>query len=141
MNEWIALIVFALFDFLGYNLIAKRSPTLKKVYRVLQIAFQIYITCWLYIHYDWQTAFFFVFLWWIWLADLFYYVMFDMTKIFGRDGFDGEVLANVVTWAWWTPIGLYGKIRRSARQISGHDLMFQLFIGLAVYGVLGCILR
>ena len=92
--EWIILIGFAFFDYIGYNTLARWSVV---VYRILQTLVQIAATWYAWIHLGPFAAVAWNFIWWAWLADLFYYAMYDLLKFFGYENAGyGETYAGLL---------------------------------------------
>jgi len=139
----LALCVFAFADYIGYNIAADGGW--KKLYRVLQLCFQLGLTVLLWVWVDYRAAFLFNFWWWCWIADLIYYLLFDSLRWFHRgyagSAFANEVLGDKVRWAWWTPyglvsrmlipLGLRGAIEKQ-KPIAGDVLLVQAWVGAIV---------
>lgn len=130
------VILFAFFDYIGFNTIGKWN---KVFYRALQYIFQGVIVWFLWSFDSFGTALWFLFLWWVWIADLIYYLFFDILRWFGdRSGtaFRNEVLGNLVTWAWWTPAGLiqWAITKQRNLPIKAWILCSQALAGLILWG-------
>lgn len=138
----VLVLVFSLFDYFGYNISAKKGWVNEKLinpYRVIQTTFQIVLTLIAIFQFDWTVAVGFNLLWWTWNCDLLFYLIGDVIGIYGRGWFRKEVLQNQVSWAWWTPYGLFDLILNGKdkttnyyRIINGSILLFQAFIGICI---------
>lgn len=121
-----AHVVFAGFDVLLYPQLGVEN---KFWYRATQLMLQAGISYALYEIGGWRPVIAFNLQWWTWNTDLLYYFFYDIAR--GTTAFKDEVLANRVTWAGWTPVGLIlhgGKRER----ISGNILLTQAGIGLTL---------
>lgn len=129
-----ALLIFALFDYVGYNTAVRWGKV--TLYRIVQTFLQLGLTALLWWQVNGYTAFLFNWLWWFWLADLLYYFMYDTFKWFGEEGMPGtafttQVLGNQVVWAWWTPSGLLQTaLGCKSVPIPGNALLVQAMAGL-----------
>lgn len=127
-----ATLLFALFDYWGYNE-ALRSKTPMWAYRALQAIAQL-ITCWLLrlIAGSWGPAALFTLFWWTWLADLFYYLLAELLRWYPSEVgcIRNTLLAGKVEWAWWTPLGLarWALSGERTRPIPGHALLLQALL-------------
>jgi hypothetical protein len=157
--EWIILLAFAFFDYIGYNTIGQRHLVL---YRILQTILQITLTWNAVAFAGWFAAIAWLWLWWGGWADLFYYMFYDWLRFFGyrNDGFgksvvggngsaiyterfapmtafEAEVLGGLVTWFWWTLLGLVKWAATGERQspMSAVEICMQAFAMLAIYGI------
>jgi hypothetical protein len=136
MLAFIAIVLFGMYDYIGFNTIKNVT-----VYRISQYVVQTLLTigCWYYG--NWNTAVAFLILWWTFVGDLIYYFFYDVFKIFHKGyaghAFDNEVLGNFVTWAWWTPYGLYNTFKRNSKKIpiNGKILILQAIVGVAVASI------
>lgn len=134
MYSFIAVIIFGFIDYIGYNLARKYSAII--AYRIIQVFIQACIAAILWKLFGVWSAASFMLLWWTFNADFVYYFFYNLNwlKIEGEAGFRLEVLGNQVTWAWWTPIGLFMHGGRR-EVILWNDLAMQ-----AAIGVIGSIL-
>lgn len=131
----IALALFALFDYFGYNWAVKHL--LMTLYRVAQFAFGLALIGVLVLLGEWWSILMAVLMWWTFNADFLYYNFCKWFNAFPdeHDAFENEVLADKVTWAWWTPAGLIlGRWKDRGKAINGAIL-----IGQCVLGVLAAI--
>ena len=124
---FIALIVFAFFDYFGYNVLHKIQPT---VCGITQHALLIAIAAILYFL-AWQCTVAFILLWWTWWADAIYYVFADSFRWYHKAGdrWQAEAVEDRVTWAWWTPMGLMLPYKMPMPYTT---LLRQLIIGMAL---------
>ena len=138
----LASIIFSFVDYLGYNELGRKGPTQLIVYRIIQTVIQLCLVYALWCINPW-AAVAFVIIWWTFLCDFLYYAFCNM-GLFGITGaaFTNEVMGNQVTWAWWTPYGLFKwattRVRNSV--IDGSTLILQgalgLFVALAITRVI-----
>lgn len=130
--------IFSLFDYFGYNISARNGWVNEKLinsYRIIQTSVQIILTLIALFVFNWKVAVGFNLLWWTWNCDLLFYFIGDILGVYGRGWFKSEVINNQVSWAWWTPYGIYdllknGKQNGNYRIIKGSILLFQAFLGL-----------
>jgi len=134
------IILFALFDFFGYNISAKKGWVNDKLispYRIVQTTVQILIIAGLWYFIDGLTAIVFTLLWWTWCADFLFYI-FTFSGIYGNTlALFTEVFGSQVTWAWWTPFGLLhlavkGKKDGKYRVLGAVTLIIQACLGVSV---------
>lgn len=130
----IAAFVFALFDYFGYSISVKKGwvdYNLINPYRIVQTIVQGIINLILFIYFGWFYVIGFTLLWWTWNCDLLFYLIYDTLGIFGpRTAFKTEVLGNLVSWAWWTPLGLL--FYKKTDVIKWPALLSQALIGLII---------
>ena len=134
-----ASVLFAAFDYVGYNL-SKGNPTTLKIYRAAQVTAQAALTYGLTKEFGWKTGAAFNAIWWTFGDDLLYYgiaeamgqlgVVKEGSKWDGKGGFKG-IADDKVTWAWWTPVGLLSGAK-NGKPIDGNTLFIQAGVGLAV---------
>jgi len=126
----IALMIFALFDYLGYNTLGKRDlPLYRKVELGFGVALFLLLGLWIR---SWCAGLMAAFAWWTWWADLLFYVWAHWLKIWPAetDSFQHDVQGDLVTWAWWTPAGLLmGRAKDRTKPISGVVLLVQALLG------------
>ncbi len=130
----IFIILFATFDYFGYNEIAEKRSKLI-LYRIIQLAVFIAQCITLYYIAGLGSALAFFILWWTWNADLCYYILSDWLKFYAQDVFRREVMGNTVYWANWTPYGLYLSFMRGKKAsapIDGIGLLIQAFLGIII---------
>lgn len=124
--------LFALFDYIGYNISLKKNwVNIKFVnpYRISQFLFQIIISLLLLIFIGWQPMAGFNIIWWFWGCDLLFYFYCASLNIFGdRGNFTKQVLGNQTTWAWWTPYGFL--FTKKGEPVKWQRLIIQAIIGL-----------
>jgi len=110
MNILISIIIFSIFDFIGYNVSKKYKwvdENFINLYRVIQGIVQLIITSYLLLHYDFVTALSFNILWWTFVADWIYYLLcIPFGFIFNISTGYKEPFQNKVRHAWWTFFGL-----------------------------------
>jgi len=128
-----ASLSYALFDYVGYNLVRGNSTT-TPIYRVIQTLVQAGITWLLYEQLGLSTAAAFNLVWWTWGMDALFY---GYTEAFdvggewrGRGVFQADIMGNNCTWASWTPVGM-ARGMDSSRPIAGDTLVAQFLIGAA----------
>ena len=128
-----ASLSYALFDYIGYNLVRGNSTT-TPIYRVIQTLVQAGITWLLYEQLGLSTAAAFTLVWWTWGMDALFY---GYTEAFdvggewrGRGVFQTDIMDNNCTWASWTPVGM-ARGMDSSRPIAGDTLVAQFLIGAA----------
>lgn len=136
----LATLVFAFFDYVGFNTIKPRW-----FYRILQTIVQFSIYVGLYVIDSVWCSISFAILHGTFCADLAYYFFFDTIKWFGGDyagkAYKNEVLGNLVTWAWWTPYGLITRflVGKKDEPISGEIILDQAQLGFAIALVIGLV--
>lgn len=128
----IAAILFALFDYFGFNISLKKNwadYSLFNKYRVVQGLVQIVLSLLLLILSGWKSVIVFNLIWWTWGCDYLFYLFCEIFN-YGNDrgNFRKEVLGNNVQWAWWTPYGFLFTKRGDV--IKSKILMVQSIIGL-----------
>ena len=136
------LIIFAAFDYVGYNTLGQWKIVL---YRVIQTVVQLSLAAFLWHEEGFWSAFAFMLFWWTWNADLLYYLFYDLFRFFGGDSagnaFETEVLGGKVTWASWTPYGLVARTipNKKLMPIGPLPLLLQAFVGfvLSVFILMG----
>jgi len=131
----LSILFFAMFDYIGYNLAVRYKLVNSKFinpYRITQALMQIAITLTLYFLWSRKEAVSFNFLWWTWTADWIYYlycflINYNDTRRHWLQAFDG-----IVTWAFFTPIGIYHWTRTGNKDtiISGNVLCLQTLLGI-----------
>jgi hypothetical protein len=145
---WIALAIFGIFDYIGYNYALQHgNPIAFKIfgkevtfYRVTQTGLQILISLILWWIIDFTTACGFLLLWWVFIADFMYYGIcelewFKLNEMYpGKGGLKNDD-KNGITWAWWTPIGLvYLLINKGVKKpISTIVLLIQALAGIYLW--------
>ena len=135
----ILLLLFAAFDYVGFNVFGREHRT---PYRVVQLLFQAALCYFGGTALGWSAVAAFMVMWWTWLADFLYYFMFDVwprsyVPWYAGRAFKEEVLGDKVTWAFWTPYGLLRYVLSGGTAgrdvpIRGHELIFQGILGVAV---------
>ena len=131
-----AVIVFALFDYFGFNVSLKRGwadfSNFNK-YRVVQGLFQLILTVLLFYFSGWRAAIAFNIIWWTWGCDFLFYLYCEVFN-YGNDrgNFRKEVKSNSVKWAWWTPYGLLFTKK-------GDVIKYRKLVWQAVLGTLGAV--
>ncbi len=128
----LAVIVFSLFDYFGFNISLKKNWADFKLfnrYRAAQVSVQIILTLLLLFLSGWQSVLVFNLIWWTWGCDFLFYLFCEIFN-YGNDrgNFRIEVLGNNVQWAWWTPYGL--MFTKRGEVIKFKILLFQSLIGL-----------
>lgn len=125
---------FALFDYIGYNLV-RDNPTTTPIYRVVQKLIQLGISWVLYEELGLPTAIAFNLIWWTWGLDAIYY---GYTELFnvggawsGRGAFQADIMNNNCYWASWTPVGI-AQGADGKKKIAGDTLVAQSLIGAAL---------
>lgn len=125
---------FALFDYVGYNLV-RDNPTTTPIYRVVQKLVQLGISWILYEELGLPTAIAFNLIWWTWGLDAIYY---GYTELFnvggawsGRGAFQADIMSNNCYWASWTPVGI-AQGADGKKKIAGDTLVAQSIIGAAL---------
>lgn len=135
MEIFIAISIFALFDFFGYNISKRKGWVNEKFinpYRIAQATVQVGITLYLLLQYDLISALSFNILWWTWCADwIFYLYCIPFGWIFDLSGGWKTPFKNIVRWAWWTPYGL-AEILGEKEIIAWQYLMLQSIIGILI---------
>lgn len=134
-NFYLAILfafIFAVFDVIGF-----RNATDIPRYRIIQIVVQISLIIFAYLFFGWRVSTGFSILWWFWNCDLIYYFVYDMYALFFKKptGFKNEVLGNLVTWAGWSPFGLFRMVFFNKSYydiIKGYILLIQAVIGIII---------
>lgn len=124
---------FALFDYVGFNLVRDREKWKMDVYRAIQHAVLVTMAYHLVLILSWGAGIAFAILWWTWWADGLYYIFYDSLRWFGEgEAWGSEVVGNRVTWAWWTPFGLWiWAVFGTRSTVSTYkELMKQLIVGM-----------
>lgn len=124
----LAIVFFAFFDVTLYNLVRFSTPLMIKVYRVFQHIVLVALAVGLMYEVSVPSGIAFLLMWWTWVADLVYYFLYDL--FLGRSAFKEEVLGDIVTWAWWTPLGLLFVPK--GETINGSWLLIQSVLGLVL---------
>jgi hypothetical protein len=128
-----AIGVFGFYDYVGFNTIKPMW-----IYRVSQFILFVGMCVGLYSLNGWPPMVGFFILHQTWWADLFYYLLFDTFQWYGGDyagsAFRGEVTSDKVTWAWWTPYGIFFRLLPGKKDIpiAGRVLIWQAVIGMIV---------
>jgi hypothetical protein len=129
-----ASVLFAGFDYVGYNL-TRNHPTALKVYRALQVLTQSAISWLLYDQMGLPTAIGFNVIWWTFGTDFIYFGFAELVNPGhpweSRGDLGRGVMSNHCTWAYWTPIGIARGMRRND-PIAGNTLVAQALTGLAL---------
>jgi len=131
-------VFFSFFDYIGYNESVKHGWVNEKFinpYRIVQGSVQIILLALAWYFIGWIVSLGFFLLWWTWNCDLIYYFLHDTLKIYLPTGaFKREVMGNQVTWAWWTPYGLYLWVESGTKGevINGSTLLWQSWIGILI---------
>lgn len=132
---WVSL-CFSLFDYLGYNTLGQKNIV---VYRGLQVVVGVVLSFVLLTLASMKAFLLGVMLWWTFNDDLLYYAFAELLRSFPAEvgsfkkDFFGE---PVVTWAWWTPYGLYRWLLKKQPRltpISGAILFLQAGAGVALF--------
>lgn len=126
-----AALGFALFDYVGYNLV-RNSDTGLPIYRVVQVLTQLGVSWLLYEKVGLPTAIGFNLIWWTWGLDAIYYGYTELINAGGswerRGAFQRQILGNHCTWASWTPVGI-SRGMDPKKPIAGDTLIAQSLIG------------
>lgn len=130
-------IIFAIFDYFGYNEAAKSGKVNEKFinpYRILQMIVQVGIAVACYFLGGYIAVIVFVLLWWVWVCDWIFYLLGELLGIYGREHLYNEPFGNIVTWAWWTPYGLIKWLITGEQQtvIKWPILLTQSIIGIII---------
>ncbi|MAT38643.1 MAG: hypothetical protein CL946_03460 [Ectothiorhodospiraceae bacterium] len=127
-----AVVLFAAYDYVGFNL-AKHDENWLEVYRVSQVVLQGALAWVLNREAGWSSAAAFGAIWWTFGCDLLYYAFAELLDPGepwqGAGAFSESVLADRVTWAYWTPLGIARGYDRE-EPIEGSALLTQAAIGL-----------
>lgn len=134
--------VFSLFDYIFYNYFTKRGWC---SYRIVQTIFQLILVAIAYYLFGWIAAAGFILLWWTWNCDLLYYCFEWIFLYEGYTTLRSEVFRMIdmdsVTWAWWTPLGLYLCLRKKERRALTHLQIYWQAIAGNILIVLGIIIK
>jgi hypothetical protein len=126
-----AALGFALFDYVGYNLV-RNSDTGLPIYRVVQVLTQLGVSWLLYEKVGLPTAIAFNLIWWTWGLDAIYYGYTELFNAGGswerRGAFRSQILGNHCTWASWTPVGI-SRGMDPKKPIAGDTLIAQFLVG------------
>lgn len=129
-----SILGFALFDYIGFNLMKKYEKT----YRVIQVIILISISLFLWKQYNFISGISFLILWWLFVADWIYYLIDTLCNIFGF-GFEKwgimQVFRNQVTWGTWTLFGLFRTYILSIPKsipMTWITLLIQAIIGIVI---------
>ena len=131
-----AVVVFALFDYFGFNFSLKKGwadfSNFNR-YRVVQGLFQLFLTVLLFYFSGWRAAAAFNIIWWTWGCDFMFYLYCEIFN-YGKDrgNFRKEVMSNSVKWAWWTPYGMMFTKK-------GDVIKFKTLVLQAVLGTLAAV--
>lgn len=137
----IALIVFGVYDYFGYNVVDHSEREKTAAYRVQQVFVKLLIFGALFTQISWQSASAFILGWWFWLADLVYYAICEIFNGFKRwfkhnwlpgKGSFNEVRFGKVLWSGWTLFGLLFNRGKNGRPMSYAMSMTQAMFGLVV---------
>lgn len=129
---YFCVIAFAMFDYVGYNIL----PLI--VWRIIQFLLQALIVWDLWMFFNFYAAGAFMLIWWGWICDFIYYWFYDHLKLYGGthagEAYKYDVKEGRVTWAWWTPVGLYYAIKTGHLQtiLSERVLIKQASIMLGI---------
>lgn len=127
---------FSLFDYFAYNISEKKGWTdgIFAPYRIAQTCVQIILIAIAWAFVNGIVAIGFTLLWWTWVCDWLFYFIGEILGVYGRGYLNDEPFGNVVTWAWWTPLGLYLWIESGEQQtvINGSTLLWQSWIGILI---------
>lgn len=137
----IACLLFAFVDYVGFNTLGQRQDLAIKLfgikvlwYRILQTLFQLMLVYVVGVVFGWIYSLGFMLLWWCWLADFMYYgfaYVINNPKWENRVNLQGTL--HQVTWAWWTPYGLFVRgTKRKNEIIPLSILVFQGVLGLVL---------
>jgi len=129
-----AAIVFALFDYFGFNISLNKKWadfSLFNRYRAAQLVFQIVLSLLVFLLSGWKAALVFNLIWWTWGCDFLFYLFCEIFN-YGNDrgNFKKEVKGNNVQWAWWTPYGLMFTKKGDVIKIS--VLIIQSIVGVVL---------
>lgn len=129
-----AALGFALFDYVGFNLV-RNSDTGLPIYRVVQALTQLAVSWLLYETVGLPTAIGFNLIWWTWGLDAIYYGYTELFNAGGswerRGAFQSQIMGNRCTWASWTPVGITRGMDPEKR-IAGDTLIAQSLLGAAL---------
>lgn len=129
----IAVMVFSLFDYIGYNLSVRHNWL--KTYRKIQIGLQILLFLLLWIISGAIPAMLFMFLWACWVYDWLYYVIDYLSQKIIRISFEGgDSLMNIVTGKTtvsWADFTLYAELSNK-KILSNKELIIQAAVGIVV---------
>lgn len=129
-----ATLGFALVDYVAYNLIRQHEgwPGNFNVgigYRLIQGTVQAAISYFLYKNFGLPSAISFNLIWWTWGDDLAYYGWGKVVNPLFSWSNSGPLLSNHITWAGWTPVGIF---RTQGSVIAPSTLYAQAIIGFSV---------
>lgn len=123
---------FALFDYVGYNLV-RGNPTTTPIYRVIQALVHAGVTWLLYEQVGLPTAIGFNLIWWTWGLDATFYGYTELFNIGGswqgRGVWQRDIMNNNCTWASWTPVGI-ARGMDAEKAIAGNTLVAQSLLGV-----------
>lgn len=125
-------LIFSIFDYIGFNYSRDKNLT---TYRVVQYIVQIALTYFVWTIFSWQSAIAWLLLWWTFLCDFMYYGIAWLVNPSGTWEGRSQLLQslNGVSWAWWTPYGLFiNGLKNKARIIPLKILLIQGGIGFVV---------
>ena len=135
LYAFVASLVFAFVDYVGYNVLAVKGKPQNVVYRVIQGLFGLWLAYVLW-GFGPRAALGALTIYWFFIDDVLYYLYYDVLKFFKNGAgatFKTEVLGDQVTWAWWTPFGLMrGFVEGKGKPVPGVDLLFQAAFGLII---------
>ena len=129
----IAVFVFSLFDYFGYNWLAVIKGK-EPLYRTIQVVIQILIGLATWYLSSFIDAVLYIWIWWTWGCDWWFYVIDEMLfRLFGWSYDKGALTAMKLddncSWAWWT---IYGLLKGSSKTIQFSVLFCQSIIGLVI---------
>ncbi len=133
---WVAgaSVVFAGFDYVGYNLTA-RNPTALVGYRIAQVLVQSAISWFLYRKLGLPSAIGFNLIWWTFGDDFLYYTWAEVINPGppweSRGAMNNSIFGNQCYWAYWTPVGISRGMKRG-ETIAGDTLLAQALVGAAL---------
>ena len=119
----VSTVWFSCFDVIGYHILLSRKKdgtapkSIEAWYRILQTTVQHIITITLLLI-DFQSAIWYVMLWWVGMCDWFYYVLIDYDFNFDE-----------MSWLWWSFTGLLiGETSSSSVRIATYTALLAMVL-------------
>jgi hypothetical protein len=130
----VASLAYALFDYFGFNWTVRQTKDNRVGVGAYHVFADIILAVMLYGIWQWfgltaAIASFIVY--WTFNYELLYYMWAELIHYNGFEGkgsFKNAVLENRVTWAWWTPLGIFHYDAKKV-PIESKDLLIQAIVG------------